>query len=333
MFIKFFKSGFPIQYITAASIGLLLWIRAFIYPLPMPAPQGPAPLYTLLYELLSGYPHIASVLGFLLVLIESIWLTSIFNQHHLVVKNSSLSALVFLVLISFSPGLLTLTPVNIALFFLIVIMGNLLRSYNKPEHLDLVFGAGFFTTIASFFYPAFLIWFVFVPISFVIFRSGYWREWIVSLIGLTTPFIFLSVYYFWQDELIMRTNSYVEYFSSLHFQTTPPGNNMLIIFVLTLLIALWGIYSFWSGPLEKTVEIRAKTNLFSWVVIFTGISFIFAHAMALFHPALAFPAIALAITGTLNNLKKTWIAEWICFIYFIVILLNNTFCHQLADLL
>lgn len=333
MFIKFFKSGFPTQYIAAATIGLLLWGNAFIDPPPMPAPQGPAPLYSLFYDLLNGYPHITSILGFLLVLIESIWLTAIFNRHHLILKNSSLSTLVFLVLISFSPGLLTLNPMNIALFFLIVILGNLLRSYNKPEHLDLVFGAGFFTTIASFFYPSFLIWFLFVPISFVIFRSGYWREWIVSLIGLTTPFIFLGVFYFWQDEFLSRVNSYAEYFSSLHYQKPTPEINMLITGGFTLMIALWSIYSFWSGPLEKTVEIRAKTNLFSWVVVFTGISFIFAHAMALYHPALAFPAIALTITGTLNNLKKNRIAEWICFIYFIVILLNNTFGRQLADLL
>lgn len=305
---------------------------ALIHPVAMPEPQGPAPLYAMLYELLGQHPHTASIMGLLLVFLESFWITAIFNQHHLVQKNSSLSALVFLVLISSLPQLLTLTPANISLFFLIVILGNLLRSYNKPEHLDLVFGAGFFTSVASYFYPSFLLWFLFVPISFVIFRSGYWREWIVSLIGLATPFIFLSVFYFWQDELSMRAYSYLQYFSSLHIEKVVPATHIMVTGGLTVLIILWGIYAFWSGPMEKTVEIRAKTNLFLWVVIFTAFSFIFAHTMALYHPALALPAFALAITGTLNNLKKTAIAEWVCFLYFLVILLNNTIGQRLADL-
>ncbi len=295
----------------------------------MPPPDGPVPLYSFLCGLLNGYPRVASVLGFLLVLGESVWLNGVLNRHELVLKNSSLPSLVFIVLMSFIPEQLTLTPINISVFLLILILQNLLKSYNKPEHLDLVFGAGFFTAAAGLFYIPFLIWFAFVPISFVIFRSGQWREWVVSLIGLATPFIFLSAWYFWMSELIVRSTEYLEFFRSLLFYPVAIRLDFWVLGGYTLMLALWGMYSVWSGPMEKTVEIRAKTSLFLWIILFTGFSFTFARSLAIFHPALAFPAFTLVITGTLTSLKKTFFAEWIFVIYFLLILLNNSFIHAL----
>lgn len=330
MFIRFFKSGFPVQYITIGAIGIVLWIRGFIDPVSMPKPDGPVPLYTIIYDLLSGMPTIAAMMGFILVLGESFWLTAIMNKHELVLKNSSLSALVFFVLMSFIPDQLTITPINITLFFLILILKNLLRSYNKPEHLDLVYSAGFFIAVAGLFYIPFLIWFAFVPISFVIFRSGQWREWIVSLIGIVTPFIFLSVFYFWFNEFTARALEYSTFFRSLLFYPAPVRMDFWLIGGYTLLLALWGIFTTWSGPMEKTVEIRAKTNLFLWIILFSGFSFTFARSLAIYHFALAFPAFALVISGTLNNLKKTVAAEWIILVYFILVLLNNAIFYSVS---
>jgi hypothetical protein len=51
--------------------------------------------------------------------------------------------------------------------------------------------------------------------------------------------------------------------------------------------------------------------------------------MAIFHPALAIPALAMVITGTLVGLKKTRLAELIMVIYFLSVLMNNLFIHHI----
>ncbi|MCX6268371.1 MAG: DUF6427 family protein, partial [Bacteroidetes bacterium] len=181
----------------------------------MPAPEPPAPLYALCYQILHGFPLFATVLGFSLVLAETYWLTRIFSLHELVLKNSSLSALVFLVMMSFLPDQLTLNPINIALGFMILILHNLLISYNKPEHLDRIFAAGFFTAVASMFYLPFILWFVFVIISFLIFRAGNWRAWMAAIIGLITPFLYLGVWYFWHNEFIVKALEFPKFFSQI----------------------------------------------------------------------------------------------------------------------
>ena len=329
VFIKFFKSSFFIQYLVIVITGLCLWISAFVEPPGMPAPEGPVPLYSMFYHLFHNLPFLSTTIGFILVLAETYWLTTILSQHELVLKNSSLSALVFLVLMSFLPGQLTVNPISISLGFMILILYHLLIAYNKPEHLDRIFAAGFFTAFASFFYLPFLLWFIFVVISFLVFRAGNWRAWLAAIIGLVTPFIYLAVWYFWQNDLVARMNEYLLFFSHILVYPNPFHTDFWILSVFTLLLAFWGIISFRSGPVEKTVEIRTKTSILLWTLVFTLISFAYARSMAIFLPALAMPALTMVITGTLTHLKKTRLAEIILLIYFFAVLLNNLFIHNL----
>jgi hypothetical protein len=295
----------------------------------MPAPEGPVPLYAFLYDIFQGLPLLSTVLGFCLVLAETYWLTRILSKHELVLKNSSLSAMIFLVMLSFLPGQLTLNPINITLGFMILILYHLLISYNKPEHLDRIFAAGFFTAIGSMFYLPFILWFVFVIISFLIFRAGNWRAWMAAVIGLITPFLYLAVWYFWQDELLVNAIKIPLFFSQILVFPNPFHADFYVLCGFTLLLALWGIFLFRSGP-EKTVEIRSKTNILLWTLVFTLLSFVFSRSLAIFHPALAMPALAMVITGTLIGLKKTRVAEIILLVYFLSVLINNLFIHNLV---
>jgi len=329
VFIKFFKSSFFIQYLVIGITGLCLWISAFIAPPGMPAPEGPVPLYTIAFHLLRNMPLLATVIGFSLVVAETYWLTRILSVHELVLKNSSLSALVFLVMMSFLPGQLTLNPINIALAFMILILHHLLISYNKPEHLDHIFAAGFFTAIASMFYLPFILWFVFVIISFLVFRAGNLRAWMAAIIGLITPFLYLAVWHFWHDEFITKAKEFPEFFNHILVFPNPFHTDFWILCGFIVLLALWGIFLFRSGP-ERTVEIRVKTNILLWTLVFTLLSFVYSRSMAIFHPALAMPALAMVITGTLIGLKKTRIAEMILLIYFFSVLLNNLLIHRLV---
>ncbi len=328
MFIKFFKSSFFIQYLVIGITGLGLWVSAFLNPPGMPAPEVPVPLYTVIYNLLSQMPFLATGLGFTIVIAETYWLTRILSYHELVLKNSSLSALVFLVMMSFLPGQLTLNPINIALGFMILILYHLLISYNRPEHLDRIFAAGFFTAIASMFYLPFILWFIFVIISFLVFRAGNWRAWMAAITGLLTPFIYLGVWYFWHDEFITRALEYKIFFSYVLVFPNPFHNDFWILSGFTLLLALWGIMQFRSGP-QKTVEVRVKANILLWTLLFTLLSFFYSRSMAIFHPALAMPALSMVITGTLIGLKKTRLAEIILLVYFLSVLFNNLIIHNL----
>jgi len=290
-------------------------------------PDGPVVLYNLVYINLHDFPFIATLFGFILVLAETYFIASMFSRHELVLKNSSLSALIFIVLMSFLPPHLTLTPLNISVGFIILILYQILIYYNKPEHLDRVFIAGFFTSMASFFYLPIIIWFAFVIISLLVCRAGSWRAWIVTIIGFVTPFIYLAVWSYWRNEFIETAEQYVTFFSRIVLFPNPFNTDFYILGGYTLLVAVWGILFYRKGT-DKVVEIRAKSNVLLWTLFFVITSFLFSRSMAVYHIALAIPALTMVITRTLTGLKKTRLAEAILIIYFFAVLLNNIFIHN-----
>lgn len=325
MFIRFFRSSFPAQYIVIGLIGLMLWGKSFVQPPPMPAPEGPVPLYSLLFFLLSGIPHLAVLVGFLLVFAETWWLNILLNKHELVLKNSSLASLVFIIMMSSSPLYLTTHPLNICMLCLIIIINNLMLSYNRADDLDLIYSSGFFTAIGSLVYFPFLLMLIIIPVSFILFRSGKWREQAAAIIGFITPFIFLSVYYFLTDQLKDQVGSYKKMFSSFFFYPIHLHTDDWLIGISTLVLAIWGFYYLLSGPMSKTAEIRAKTYLIVWLVLISILSVIYSTSLVVYHLIMIFPALTLMLTSAFLGIKKKRWAEIIFLIYFLLILVNSYF--------
>ena len=217
MFIRFFRSSFAAQYLVIGLIGFILWGKAFILPPHIPPPEGPVPLYSLLYSLLGNLPHLSVILGFLLVLLETWWLNIMFNRHELVLKNSSLASLVFLIMMSSSPIYLTIHPLNISIVITLLILNSLMKSYNRSDDLDLVYGAGFLAALGSLFYFPYLLMLGILPVCFVLFRSVKWREWAAGVIGVLTPYFFLAVFYFLTDQLRGQIVVYEKMLASFFF--------------------------------------------------------------------------------------------------------------------
>ena len=325
MFIKFFRSSFPVQYLVIGFIGLMLWGKSLIFPPHIPPPTGPVPLYSLLYALFTGLPRLSVITGFVLVLIETWWLNILLNRHELVLKNSSLASLIFLILMSSSPLYLTTHPLNICILCSIIILNNLMISYSRADDLDLIYGAGFFAAIGSLFYFPYLMMLGIIPVCFVLFRSSKWREYVAAIIGFSTPYIFLTVYYFLTDQLGSQVTAYEKIFTSFFFYPIHLHTDDWVIGIFTLVLAAWGFSYLLSGPMEKTSEIRAKTYLVVWLVLISMVSVAYSTTLAVYHIVMLFPSLTLMLTSAFLGIRKKRWAEIIFMIYFLLILINSYF--------
>jgi len=307
----------------------MLWGKSFIQPPPMPLPEGPVPLYDLLYSIMSPFPLLSVITGFLLVLFETWWLNVLLNRHELVLKNSSLASLVFIIMMSSSPIYLIIHPLNICVLLSIIILNNLMKSYSRADDLDLVYGAGFFSAIGSLFYFPYLLMLAIIPISFVLFRSSKWREWAAAFIGFFTPYMFLAVYYFLTDQFLPQIEGYQKIIFSFLLYPIHLHSDDWVIGIATLVLAAWGFYYLISGPMEKTAEIRAKTYLVVWLVLVSLLSVVYSRTLVVYHLAMLFPSLTLMLTSAFLGIKKKRWAEIIFLIYFLVILVNSYFYNPL----
>lgn len=323
MILRFFRSSFPIQFIMIGVIGGLLWSHAFINPPEMPAPDGPVLLYGLTYTLLHGSPHLACFLGFIFMLLSAFLLNRLLTRNEVVLKNSSLSALIFIELMSYFPFLLTLHQVSIAGFFLLMILERLYKSYTKAESLELTYVSGFLIGIASLFYLPFILFFFFLLISFIIFRNIDWHEWIGSFIGMVTPYIFLSVYYYWFDKLPLKAHEYQRFFM-ISFNLAPLHEpTFVILSIIILLFLTFGLVTGLSRLSEKTIEIRKKTILLIWLIPVMVISIFFSASLIKYHLLISFITVSGLLSMYLVKIRNTFWAELIFVCILSILLINN----------
>jgi len=322
--VRYFKSSFPGQFITIGVIGLLLWGIGAFNPPVMPAPEGPVPLYGVLFDWLAGMPYLAMGIGFLLVLFQAVWLNYIFLHHDLVPHNTSLAALLFLLFISLLPSYLTLTPINITTFFLLFILHALLEAYNQSEPIELVYTAGFFVALSSFFYFPSLLFYGLLIISFLVYRSMKWREWVSSFIGLTTPFLYLVVVYFLTDRLSGLFTLYSDYFGQLKITLFDANWNTWTLLGMMGLFTMLGLWDSIGHISEKTVELRKKNIVLLWVLFWSLLTLLYADSLLIYFPALLSICLSIFVTNFYMRLRKLFWFELLLWLLIIMLFFNMT---------
>ena len=77
--LKLFERNTGLQVIIILVVAVLLWIQPLAHPEPMPAPDGFAPLYSLIYHI-GLSPLVAVIIAMLLVLLGGFFLNLIMTN-------------------------------------------------------------------------------------------------------------------------------------------------------------------------------------------------------------------------------------------------------------
>ena len=325
MLIKFFKSSYLSQYILLIIIGIVIWIKAFITPHEIPESGIVMPFYNLIFYCFNNIKWLAVLIAFLLLYLESLILNKILTDNNIVPKTTLVPAFIYLLLMSWSPFATYLNPVLIANLFLLLLLNNLFKIFRQHDAFRSVFKVGFFIAIASFFYfPAIFI-FILVFATLIVFRVLKWREWVISLIGVIIPYIFLIVYYFWFDKLEPAFDNYVDFFSTypeLNFKCNFLTYSIWIIALILLIISLLHIFVKIN---EKNISIRKKLVLIIYFFVIAIIIFFYNLEPVLINNSIIIIPISALIAVFLSEIKKTFWLELIFILLIVIIILNNYF--------
>ncbi len=308
MLLRIFHSGYFINIFMFLLISILLWMPAFLHP---PAAFSSTGL-GIGFEQLAKLIHLSSQLtvgfAFAILLVQAIVFNNVLVENPIFSKSVFLPALIYIILMSHNPDLLTLHPLLIANFFLVFSLKNLYNTYEKPEAFRESFNASFWISAASlFYYPAiFLIFFIWA--SFLIFRINSWREWLISVIGLGMPYLFLGIIFFLTGNLHFFVSYYVEGISwlGLTFHFNLQDYIFWPVFLLLLLIAY---YKFNLERAEKTINIRKSFAVVNALLLISVISLIYNGFNAYLQEYLIFPAAAIVIAFYFIEARRKFFAE------------------------
>ena len=325
MFIRFFRSNQPVSVVVLAVFALLLWIPGFIHPAEIKLVGSTMPLFILVSNWLMNYKLLATLIALLLIILSGFILNYIINTHEILGKQSYMPALFYILLMSAFPALQTLHPCLFANIFLTLAIHQLFNTYRKDTAFSQIFNAGFLIAVASLFYlPAIMI-FPLVWVALIVFRPFIWREWIIAFIGLIVPYIYLGVYYFWNEMDFYFWNS-VEFGSHLEMLHFKMKGSTYFLTSMILLITILSMGKLFMGL--KGSKLKAKNSLIVllWFLFFSTMGMFFVPDFS-FNQGYgeAFLVIPLSVfyANYFLGIKKIGWAEFLFLIFLTAIIVNQ----------
>ncbi|MGM0406643.1 MAG: DUF6427 family protein [Bacteroidota bacterium] len=263
---------FVIVFILLSAVGL--WIFNLIDPVvyEFAFDQNKMIFYNIASQFFS-YKSFGSILTTFILLVFQGFLLVQFNRKYILINYRTYLPAFFYILIasSFVP-IQRINPVIFGTLFVFIATNFIYDIYRRDYALNRLYMAGFFVSLASLFWAPFAAFFLVIWIALTILRPFIGREWIVSLFGFITPFLFVFTYYYvFVDvaQLNMLVDDYLNHFKILRV-FNPIHYAYYIFYALLFLIVLFASFTVLSNYQKKKIKTRKYFEI-NWWMFFIGI--------------------------------------------------------------
>lgn len=200
-----FRANNPLNTFLLFVYGLFLKFFWLLHPQIPLVEQSDGFLYNDILKAikpgLDQYPALYFFLAYLLLFTQAVSINHIVISRRLMQKPNYLPAMSYLLITSFFPPWNIFSSVLIVNTILIWIWAKLSNLNNNQNPKATLFNIGIAIGICSFCYLPCLVFALFVIITLVIIRPPKMAEWLITCIGVLTPWYFLGAWLFFTNLL------------------------------------------------------------------------------------------------------------------------------------
>lgn len=297
-------------------IGISLWIKSFLHPLPLSFfyDSHPMPLYALTLSLVSkGKASI--ILALALIVITGFMLIRLNTRFIFIQDRTHLPLFFYLCISGGMIFLQQLNPVVPASIFMLLALERMLASYRIDRLSMNPFEASFLLGIASLFYAPAGLFLVLLWFAQALLRPSYWKEWLYTILGFALPYIFLYGYdYLSGRDFNVQTSELLIFLEQNPHASALPITYRIYIGYILLLVLISSFYMLRVFPAKKILARRTFNLLFWW--------FILSIAIYLLVPSVSYEMIimeAIPVSFILAHyFNYTKIRPWIAELLFVI---------------
>jgi hypothetical protein len=230
-----------------------------------------APLAQFIFNWVStfdDYYYFSAVSASILVVLQAWMVNHLVVKHSILLKDSFLPALLFVLLNSFYPQQMFLNPQLIANLFIILMFQRLCNLYESEKPLYIVLDSGLYLGMAVLFNYDTLIYLPFILISVILMTYFNIRFILASFFGLILPIYLLGVLFFMMDNLndliiIINNSLNRNYLNSISIN----WNKIIPWFLITVIVFASGISLQLNYFKNKVKTRRILITLVLYIVI------------------------------------------------------------------
>jgi hypothetical protein len=302
-------------------LALLLWLPTLLHTQLHPVFHG-MPLFVLVDKYVSAVPYLNSVVAVVLIIAEALLLNFIVVQHLVAPRDNYLTAGLYVLLMSSSKSFLTLHPILFANLFLMLSLRSVFMMHRKETAFGNAFDAGLLISIASLFYLPALFFFPLLAFSFLLMRPFIWREWVISLMGLIVPYLFVALYYFWIGDLLYLWNNRLPFtFEGKISATALPSSNYFFL-ITGGILTVFAVMNLFNSVAALSLKARSTSYIMFWFMLFAAVILIASPKYKAPYTGLVFIPLSVFLANYLLQVKKNWWRE-LCFTALLAAVIYN----------
>lgn len=282
-----------------------------------------APIGNWIQDKVLLFPLISKFVNLLLMILIASYLNTIGIKSEIIPRQSYIASSFLVAFMLFSPGEAYFTSTLLIMLLLVFSYGSMMGMFGKQYPYSQVLNASMAIAVSSMILPHTILFIFFIWLGFFTYSVNSWREWIISMIGMIIPYIYLAFAFFWNDNLNYFLDIYSNFFSNPNIGFTIPSIYQLITTGLIAVIYLMSMLQFINDASDKVISIRKRmwlTFQFSFIgiiVMVTGGNSVYMLLPVLFAP------LALMLSYNIHNQKRSLVYDIMFAVLFISILINR----------
>lgn len=293
------------------AYALLLNVNLLLHP-PEVSFAASAPLSNLLLVLL-GKLAVVNSMALPLIFIALAWvqallLNYIINSHRLMEVVTGLPGLFYLFIIALFNEHIYLSPPFFAAFGVLSALAIIYNSYNN-DGFTLFYNAGFAIAIASLFYLPALLLIVFVFIGLTVTRIIRWRQWVVVVMGVVTPYILIGTWFFLTDRFIPFINNHFLHITTAVVTLNNPPSERVYKGGLMLAISLFSLLIAQQRLAFSIVKTKKMFNILTYFLFIAALTFAFTEQNTFAPIALLAIPVAVFLAVSFYGIRKPFFVE------------------------
>jgi hypothetical protein len=199
-----FKQKNPANILLLLVFGILIKLPIFLYPhIPEDRPADGIlfrAILKFLHPAAGSFPKLYPLLAFFLLFLQAIVLTRFINNQRMMNRPNYLPGMAYLLVTSLLPEWNYFSAPLLINSILLLILSGLFRIYNQPNAKGTIFNIGLALGIAGFLFVSSLTFIVWVLLALAVMRPFRLNEWLLCILGITTPFYFYAIYIFIKEK-------------------------------------------------------------------------------------------------------------------------------------
>jgi hypothetical protein len=269
MILRLLKGNNTINVILIPLLGIIFWFGSILSPEVFPFYEGEnsMPLYRITGGFLQAYPLWSVLAGLFLTILNSFLVVKTSIALQFLRSRSFLPGVIYIILVSTFKSNHSLHPTHIATSIILLVISNLLTTYQGTDSVSDAYKNSFFIAVASLFYLPAAVLLPLVWISnYTLQKGGSWRHIVVPVFGFLSPWIITIAVMF----LLDITPQLFSDFNAITSSTKPWQFQNLEISVpiaYFLFISVLGSLSIVGGYDEKKISSRRILSIYFWMTL------------------------------------------------------------------